>query len=67
MEWLSNALTVANLINALVVFGVYAIRTELHHIRESIDNAKECAVEAKAAAAKANERIDFMLETRSGR
>lgn len=58
MDWF----TVANLINIVVVMVAYSIKRELHHIRESIDNAKECAVEAKSHAAAAHQRIDFLIK-----
>jgi hypothetical protein len=62
MDWLNHSLTLSNVINLLVVLGVFTIRSELNHIRESIDNAKEAAIEAKDAAKAAHNRIDFLLK-----
>ena len=62
MDWFAHTLTVSNLINVFEVFGVYAIKSELQHIRESIDNAKELAGEAKNTALKAHERIEALLQ-----
>ena len=64
MQWLEHTLTVSNLINVLVVVGVFMIKNELHHIRESIDDAKKLAGKAEATALKAHERIDHLLEMR---
>ena len=60
MEWF----TVANLINCIVVMVAYSIKNELHHIRESIDSAKELACEAKNTALRAHERLDYFMEHR---
>lgn len=60
MEWL----TVGNLLNAIGLLLVWGVKNELKHIDASIKGVKECAVEAKASAEKAHERINFMLENR---
>lgn len=58
MGWL----TVANLINVIVVIVAYSIRNELHHIRESIDRARKMAGRAEQVALKAHDRIDFLIK-----
>ena len=63
MEWF----TVSNLINFIVVIVAYSIKNELHHIRESIDGAKELAGDAKQTALRAHERLDFFIEHRNQR
>lgn len=47
-------ITIANLFNALILVVGWSIRNELHHIRNSIEDAK-------ASAYKAHERIDDLL------
>lgn len=59
--------TVSNLLNGLMLVVAWSIRNELHHIRESINNAKELASDAKNTALKAHERIDFFIENRGRR
>lgn len=54
--------TVSNLLNGLMLVVAWSIRNELHYIRESINNAKELASDAKNTALRAHERIDFLIE-----
>lgn len=53
-----------NLINAIGLLLVWGVKRELKHIDTSIKGVKECAVEAKNSAARAHERINFMLENK---
>jgi hypothetical protein len=51
---MNEVLTVANMFNALVLVVGWSIRNELHHIRNSIE-------EAKSSAYKAHERLDIHI------
>jgi hypothetical protein len=62
MDWQNNVFTVSNLINIVVVMVAYSIKSELRHIRESIDTAKDYAKDAKMTALKAHDRLDFLIE-----
>lgn len=62
MDWPQHVFNISNLINIIVVIVAYSIKSELRHIRESIDNAKEFAQKAEATALKAHERLDFLIQ-----
>lgn len=53
---MNEVLTVGNLFNALILVVGWSIRNELHHIRNSIE-------EAKTSAYKAHERLDLHITT----
>lgn len=55
---MNEFVTVANLLNGLMLLVGWSIRNELHHIRKDI-------IEAKSFASKAHERIDELLMTKS--
>jgi hypothetical protein len=58
MQELSTILSVSNLINLIIALGVFSLRSELKHIRDTIEHAKDIGVTA-------NKRIDEMLIARN--
>lgn len=61
MEWF----TISHAVNLVAVVIAFSIKSELRHIRESIDSAKDIAAEANHAASRAHERLDFLMERRN--
>ena len=61
MEWF----TISHAVNLVAIVIAFSIKSELRHIRESIDNAKDVAAEARHAASRAHERLDHLMERRN--
>lgn len=53
MEWLN----IPDLINAVIAVGIYAMKSELRHIKDAVDGVR-------SDTKKAHDRIDDLLRTK---